>query len=167
MGKSAPRRRQADGRRLRSELTRQAIIDAYLGLLRETRLIPTATQIAQRAGCSVRSVFERFADLMTLSFAAADHALAQAGAEAEARDVDGDRQTRVRSQVATRAALCERWLPTWRALIRHQYDSEQLPARLERMYGLVFERLKLMYRPELSTLGEPERRQLLIALEAL
>jgi hypothetical protein len=93
--------------------------------------------------------------------------MAQASAQAEARDVDGDRQMRLKSQVATRAAVCERWLPIWRALVRHQYESEQLPARMGLVYDLVVERLKLMYRPELSTLDEPERSQLLIALEAL
>jgi AcrR family transcriptional regulator len=133
-----------DGRHVRSAQTRQSIIEAYLDLLRETPRIPTTSEIARRAGCSARSVFERFDDLLTLSFAAADHVLVQVSAEAEARDVDGDRQTRLKSQVATRAALCERWLPIWRALIRHQYGSEHLPARLERIYDLVFERLKLM-----------------------
>jgi AcrR family transcriptional regulator len=156
-----------DGRRVRSAQTRQSIIEAYLDLLRETPRIPTTQEIAQRAGCSQRSVFERFDDLLTLSFAAADHAMAQASAQAEARDVDGDRQMRLKSQVATRAAVCERWLPIWRALVRHQYESEQLPARMGLVYDLVVERLKLMYRPELSTLDEPERSQLLIALEAL
>jgi len=105
-----------DGRRQRSERTRQLIIEAYLALLRTKPRIPTSSEIAERAGYSVRSVFERFPDLLSLRVAATDHAFAQANAEAAPRDVDGDRLTRLRSQVETRAHTCERWLPFWRRL---------------------------------------------------
>jgi len=63
-----------DGRRLRSERTRQYIIEASLALLSESPRVPTAMQIAERAGYSVRSLFERFPDLLTRSLAAAAHA---------------------------------------------------------------------------------------------
>src|SRR3954469_2645741 len=92
-----------DGRRLRSERTRQTIIEAYLALLRESPKVPTAAQIAERAGYSVRSLFERFPDLLALSLAAADFAFAQANAQAAIRDVSADRPTRIRTQVETRA----------------------------------------------------------------
>jgi AcrR family transcriptional regulator len=167
MEEQVPRRRRPDGRLLRSAQTRRAIIDAYLDLLRTTPQIPTATQIAKHAGVSTRSVFERFEDLLTLSFAAADHVFAQGLAQAAPRHVDADRHTRLRSQVETRAEVCESWLPLWRALIRHQSASPLLHARIGRVYDMIAERLKLMYRPELSTLPEPERTQVLIALEAL
>ena len=169
MGRSGARKRRplGDGRRERSAQTRQQIIEAYLELLRASPRIPTAVEIAVKARCSPRSVYERFNDLLSLSFAAADHVLEQANAESQPRDIDGDRQTRLRSQVQIRARVCERWLPVWRALIRHQYESEHLPARLSRVYDMIAERLWLMYRPELETLPEPERSHLLIALEAL
>ena len=161
------RKRPIDGRRLRSERTRQLIIEAYLDLLRESPQPPTASQIAKRAGYSVRSVFERFADLLALSFAAADHAFAQGMAQAVIRHADADRRTRLRSQVETRAGVCERWLPLWRALLHNQSESELLKVRIGHMRDVVTSRLQLMYRPELSTLPETERTQLVIALEAL
>ena len=159
--------RLPDGRLQRSDQTKQKLIEAYLDLLREMPRIPTARQIAERAGRSTRSVFERFPDLLTLSFAAADHAFAPGVVQAAASKADGDRQTRLRSHVETRAQICEHWLPLWRALIRHESESPMLQARIGRVYDLIVERLQLMYRPELSTLAEPERRQVLIALEAL
>jgi AcrR family transcriptional regulator len=167
MDQSAPAYRPTDGRLLRSERTKQILIEAYLDLLRENPRIPTAADIAKRAGCSIRSVFERFADLLSLSFAAADYAFAQGMAQAVARHVDGDRQTRLRSQVETRAAVCEQWLPLWRALLRHQHESEELAFRIERMRDAIVGRLELMYRPELSTLPEAGRKPVVIALEAL
>lgn len=156
-----------DGRQLRSVRTKQRIIDAYLGLLRENPQVPTTAQIAKRAGCSTRSVFERFTDLPTLSFAAADYAFAQGMAQVVARNVDADRQTRLRSQVKTRAEICEQWLPIWRVLIHNQNESQSLKTRIDHMRDVIADRLQLMYERELSTLAEPERRQLLIALEAL
>jgi AcrR family transcriptional regulator len=76
--------RPLDGRRLRSARTRQLIIEAYLALLRENPRIPTAASIAQRAGCSVRSIFERFPDLHALRVAATDEALLKASTEVAA-----------------------------------------------------------------------------------
>ena len=67
-----------DGRRLRSERTKQSIMEAYIELLREKPEVPTAAQIAARAGISTRSVFERFVDLQGLSLATVDHAFARA-----------------------------------------------------------------------------------------
>src|SRR4029077_19009000 len=103
-----PKPPRVDGRRLRSERTKQLIIEAFLSLLREEPVMPTAVQIAERAGYSVRSIFERFPDLVALRVAATDYALAQALALAPARQVDADRETRVKSQVETRAFTCER-----------------------------------------------------------
>ncbi|HLG49739.1 MAG TPA: hypothetical protein VKY24_26095 [Reyranella sp.] len=156
-----------DGRRLRSERTRHLIIEAYLSLLRDSSQVPTSAQIAERAGYSVRSVFERFPDLMSLRIAATDYAFAKSTADAELRDLDGDRSTRIRSQVETRARTCEAWLPMWRALNANQGDSDELRSRVRLARELIFRRLELMYQPELSTLAEPLRRYTLIALEAL
>jgi AcrR family transcriptional regulator len=156
-----------DGRRLRSERTRQHIIEAYLALLRESPRVPTGAQIAERAGYSVRSLFERFPDLLALSLAAADFAFAQANAQAVIRNVSADRPTRIRTQVETRAGTCERWLPLWRALEVNQHHSPELQQRLRFMREAVMRRLELMYRPELSTLVGAEHRRILIALEAL
>lgn len=167
MDQSAPPHRRTDGRLLRSERTKQVLIEAYLDLLRENPQIPTAADIAKRANCSQRSVFERFSDLLTLSLAAADYAFAQGMAQAVARNVDGDRQARLRSQVETRAAVCERWLPLWRALLHHQHESDKLAFRIERMRDAVVARLEMMYRRELLTLSEAERKPVLLALEAL
>ncbi|MGZ5905331.1 MAG: hypothetical protein ACXWKQ_08290 [Reyranella sp.] len=154
-----------DGRRRRSERTRLAIIEAYLELLRRNSAMPTAAQLADQAGCSVRSIFERFSDLNALSLATADYAIAKGQAEAVPRDVDGDRSTRIRSHVETRAFACEKWLPLWRIVIG--LDQPELRTRVEWVRLANIERMKLMYRLELSLLAEPVRAELLIALAML
>jgi len=60
-----------DGRRMRSERSRQAIIDAMLKLVEEGVLVPTAQQVSERAGVGIRSVFRHFSDMESL-FATAD-----------------------------------------------------------------------------------------------
>ena len=53
---------QRDGRTVRAERTRQALVDSLLGLLDEGQMTPTAAAIAARAGVSERSVFQHFPD---------------------------------------------------------------------------------------------------------
>ncbi|MCA0301001.1 MAG: hypothetical protein LCH95_01235 [Proteobacteria bacterium] len=156
-----------DGRRLRSERTRQLIIEAYLALLWRNQRMPTAAQIATEAGYSTRSIFERFVDLNALTLATADYAIAQAQAEAVPQDVDADRASRIRSHVATRAAACERWLPLWRVLVGSQDDIPELRTRVVlARYGNI-ERMRLMYRPELEALTDTVREGLLFVLGTL
>src|SRR5215468_4234520 len=119
-----------DRRRLRSARTKQAIIEAYLALVLERPQIPTATRIADRAGCSVRSVFERFSDLHALRVAVMDYALADATARVAMRAPEGDRRARLRTHVETRGMICERWLPMWRALTLNQGESAELKMRV-------------------------------------
>jgi AcrR family transcriptional regulator len=161
LGSNLPK---VDGRRIRSERNRQMIIDAYLRLLRRNPTMPTASQIAEEAYCSVRSVFQHFSNLKTLTLATADHAIAVGQAEAVARNVDADRATRIRSHVETRALACEKWLPLWKVLVRQ--EQAELRQRVSLVRAENIERIKLMYRPELATLQEPDRDQLLLALTA-
>jgi len=154
-----------DGRRLRTKRTRQALIEAFLRLLRRKPAMPTSSEIAEEAGCSVRSVFWHFRDLDLLSLAAADYAIAQAQAEAVARHVDADRTTRIQSHVETRAFVCEKWLPLWRLIVRQ--EQPELRKRAAMVRSISIERLKLMYGPELSRLAELEHDRLIMALAAL
>lgn len=164
----APRKpRRPDGRHQRSVRTRKAIIEAYLSLLRETPLVPTAMQISQRAGCSTRLVFERFTDLPTLGLAAVDYVIGLGLSTPVGDKAEADRQTRLRFQVVTRAWTCEAWLPMWRVLLRHEDQGDVVKVRLEQVRTAIVARLELMYAPELGTLLETERHHVLIGLEAL
>ncbi len=158
-----------DGRRLRSERTRQLIIEAYLALLLEHRRMPTTAEIAGRAGYSVRSIFERFSDLDALSLAAADYAIALGQAEAVARDAEGDRAARIRSHVRTRAQACEKWLPLWRMLTAKPVQEQitDLRLRVLAVRRANVERVELMYQPELARLDPPAREALVMAVVTL
>ena len=76
-----------DGRRLRTERSRQAIIEASLKLIAEGTLVPTAQLIADRAEVGIRSFFRHFPDMEALFTAVDDY-----GREAtEALFIGGDR----------------------------------------------------------------------------
>ena len=62
-----------DGRRLRSERTRLAIINAALAQQKEGVLVPTAQQISDRAGVLIRTFFRHFEDMEALFKAADSH----------------------------------------------------------------------------------------------
>ena len=158
---------RVDGRHLRSERTKRLIVEAYMALVRENNQMPTAVQIAERAGYSVRSIFERFPDLLAIRIAATDFAIGEAKALGAPRDITADRPTRIRSQVETRARGCERWLPFWRVLKANSNDSPELQQRIKMIRQLVLMRIELMFKPELGTLAESDRVKTLIALEAL
>ena len=87
--------------------------------------------------------------------------------QAAVPNADADLHIRLKSQVETRAAICEQWLPLWRALVRYQSVSEELAIRIKRIRDVMVARLDLVYRPELSTLSEAEQTRLLIALDIL
>ena len=55
-----------DGRRLRSERSRQAIIDASIDLINGGVLVPTAQLISERASVGIRSFFRHFVDMESL-----------------------------------------------------------------------------------------------------
>ncbi len=96
-----------DGRRLRSERSKQAIIDAALELMTEGVLIPTAQQISDRAEVGIRSFFRHFDDMETL-FVALD---ARTREETESQFLGGKREgsldERIRNAVAHRGRSYE------------------------------------------------------------
>jgi AcrR family transcriptional regulator len=58
--------KKPDGRLLRSERSRQQIIDATRELVNEGVLVPTAQNVADRAEVGIRTVFRHFADMEAL-----------------------------------------------------------------------------------------------------
>lgn len=55
-----------DGRLLRSERTRQAIVDALLDLIKGGTLRPSSAEIAEKAGVTQRTLFNQFGAMDTL-----------------------------------------------------------------------------------------------------
>jgi AcrR family transcriptional regulator len=153
--------------RRRTKATELLVIDAYLSLLGEKANAPTASEIATRARCSRRTVFERFANLAALSLAGADRALAQAIERTAGTELQGDRDARLKSEIEGRVEMCERWRPLCHALVRDGRVSRRGAARIRRMREALARRTECTYEAELATMSRSERMQLRIALDVL
>lgn len=158
---------RVDGRRARSLRTRSLILEAYLVLLREKKDIPTSEQVAQRAGLSTRAVFAHFADREALAVAAFDLVLSSARSTPFNDKVVADRPSRIRFQVAIRAASCEAWQPLWQVVMIGQFKSPDIAKRIELVRARMRGRVETIYQPELASLAEPQRTATLSALETL
>jgi AcrR family transcriptional regulator len=86
---------EIDGRTLRGERNRQALLDAALEMLEEGNLAPSAQEIAERAGVGLRGVFRHFGDMEGL-FVATEERLLERG---EARFAGGNREGSFRERL--------------------------------------------------------------------
>lgn len=93
-----------DGRRLRAERGRSAVVQATFDLIQEGGN-PTIAEIADRAGISERTVFRYFPDRDTLMAAVASEVVPLVAPLLEATRPDGDLATRARALVAARVEL--------------------------------------------------------------
>ena len=57
---------QLDGRRLRSERSKRAILDACIKLVNSGSLVPTAQSVSDEAGVPIRTLFRHFPDMEAL-----------------------------------------------------------------------------------------------------
>ena len=97
---------RVDGRTLRRTRNRTAVIVALLEIIREGNLHPGASEIADRAGVSHRSIFRYFDDLDDLVRTSIDHAFAEAGPLADIPEIgEGPLPQRIDTFVDARLGL--------------------------------------------------------------
>jgi AcrR family transcriptional regulator len=156
-----------DGRRRRSINTRQKLIQAYLHFVKERKERPTVLEIAQRAGCSRRSLFQRFESVNLLAAAAFDQATQGSRTTPGSEAVEADRQTRIGIQAELRARICEELWPLWDVVRQSQDEAPALRTRIEELREFARVQLEELYRPELDALSLTTRTGVVIALEAV
>ena len=157
---------KVDGRTLRSERTRERIVGAALDLIREGEAQPRTAVIADRAGVSVRSIFQHFADTEALFIAVADRVVRDVLKLARAIPESASLDDRVGALLEQRAEICETLMPLLRSAAIHQSGSASLAerARAGRMYARF--RSEQVLRPELDRLPPTVRQETLDALTA-
>ncbi len=98
-----------DGRSLRRERNREAVIEAFLALVREGDFDPGGAEIAERAGVSHRSVFRYFDDLADLMLTAIRRELERGLPLGEIDDVgEGPFDERLERLVDARLAMFDK-----------------------------------------------------------
>ncbi|MFO1080245.1 MAG: hypothetical protein U1E23_06385 [Reyranellaceae bacterium] len=159
-----PLRGITDGRVQRSLRTRLAIVEAFRTLVAETGRFPTAEDLSERSGASIRTVFERFGDLAGVAAAVFDEILEEYGdlpwpSPALALPERIERHVFLRSEVA------ERWQKGWRIL--QDMDEERMSERVRLAVDATRRQIETLYAPELASLDEPQRQAVMVSLEAV
>jgi TetR/AcrR family transcriptional regulator, regulator of autoinduction and epiphytic fitness len=157
----------ADGRAARSHRTRRAIIDAMRALHAEGELRPTVPRIAERAGVSLRTVWQQFADREALLVEAVKRDREIHRSLVKRIDPDQPLADRVEAFATQRAMVLEEMTPTWRAArIEQPFSAELQHDRKWRNSGGRAE-VELVFAPELAQLPGLQRDQLVDALHAI
>lgn len=100
-----------DGRVRRGARNRSYIMDAIFELVQEGVLLPTAEQVAQRAGVGTRTVFRHYDDMESLFAEMQSRLEREVRALLEGPPIEGPVEERVRQLVARRARIFERITP--------------------------------------------------------
>lgn len=153
-----------DGRTLRALRTRESIVDATIAQIDDGDLRPTAPRVAARAGVSVRSVFQHFADLESLHAAVAERLAERLAALVLPIGADLPLEERIERFVHQRGTLLDAVTPIRRAAAVHGPFSPEIRARLRDGQAFLRAELERTFAPELAAAAEPE--VLLDALDA-
>lgn len=139
-----------DGRRARRHRSRDLVVEALLGLLDEGVVRPTAQQVAERSGVSLRSIFRIFDDVETLHTAAASHQLSRVRHLFVDVAAVGTVADRVGSMVDINARLYESVAPVRRAALRAAPESAPLREQLARVRGWLRSEIERVFAEELA-----------------
>jgi TetR/AcrR family transcriptional regulator, regulator of autoinduction and epiphytic fitness len=153
-----------DGRTIRAERTRQALVDALFALLEDGELRPTAERIAERAGVSERSVFQHFPDREALLEAVARQEYERVVAALEPVDASRPLAERLDTFIAQRVRLLERITPVRRAAVLIEHESDVVAGWLTTARQAAAMEVERVFRRELERAEAGERAVLLAAL---
>ncbi len=157
-----------DGRQLRRQRNREAVVDALLDLYRDGNLRPSTEEIAARSGLSPRSLFRYFDDVDDLTRTAIVRMEGRAVALVPVAAVPSDRLvTKVAAIVDQRFRLFDA-VGSAAAVSRLRSPFQPiLSARLTRNRSFLRLQLATLFAPELDLLGPPAASMALAAADVL
>jgi TetR/AcrR family transcriptional regulator, regulator of autoinduction and epiphytic fitness len=153
-----------DGRSARALRTREAIVDACISLVEEGELRPTAPRVAERAGVSVRSVFQHFDDLPSLHLAVTERIAERVSVLLHPVDLTMPLGQRIDVFVRHRGALLEALAPFQRAANVHGPFAPEIRQALRSATSYLRQEVARAFEPELAQVPDRERRELLDGL---
>lgn len=155
-----------DGRAARALRTREAIVDACIAMVEEGDVRPTAPRLAERAGVSVRSVFQHFDDLPSLHIAVTQRIAERMSALLVPADTDLPLGPRIERFVEHRSALLEALTPFQRAAQVHSPFAPEIRLAITQSASYLGNEVAATFAPELDACEPGEREELLEALTA-
>ncbi|HEX9063852.1 MAG TPA: TetR/AcrR family transcriptional regulator [Streptosporangiaceae bacterium] len=167
LGKLAADIEPSDGRAARSHRTRRAIVDAMRALHAEGDLRPTVPRIAARAGVSLRTVWQQFADRDALLLEAVRRDREIQRSLVGKIDQNQPLADRIEAFIGQRTRVLEVMTPTWRAARVHQPLSAELRGDRKKRNAGARAEVEQVFAPELGKLDNRERELLASALHAI
>lgn len=158
---------KVDGRTARAERTRNAVVDALLDLIDGGTLQPTAQEVAERAGVSLRIVYFHFEDLQKLFAAAAARQTARIVADVKMLSADGTLAERLDAFVAARVRIYQRVFNTRRAARLYEHAAPLVANTLAFVRAAKREEAERVFGKELARLPPQRRRDRAAALGAV
>lgn len=154
-----------DGRTARSARTRDAVVAAFLDLLEGGTLRPTARQVAERAGVSLRSVFQHFADLESLFAEVAGRQIQRLQDLWPAPPANAPYPDRLAMFVAQRSRILEAISPVRRAAVLQEPFSDVVAQRLKWVRDAAQAEVATTFASEIAGRAPADRAVLLAALD--
>lgn len=139
----------SDGRRRRSQQSRDRIVEAMLALVEEGAISPGAEDVAQRASVGLRSVFRHFKDMDSL-YAEMAIRLSRVYESALAPFAADSWNGQLFEAIDRRVVIFERLLPFKRAADAHRHKSPVLAAHHAASLSLLRARLQPLLPPHLQ-----------------
>ena len=159
----------ADGRRLRAARNYESVVTAVLDIARECPpggiYLPSAAEVAARAGVSERTVFRHFADLNALFVAAASRMRPIQDAYMGPRPNAPRVTDRIAELVQLRSKLYEEVAPVRRVAIHLSHTHPLLVEQLAHAFTAARAQVADVFAPELSRLDAKSRSLMLDSLD--
>jgi TetR/AcrR family transcriptional regulator of autoinduction and epiphytic fitness len=156
-----------DGRSARAARTRDAVVDALLSLLDDGNLRPTAREVAQRAGVSLRSVYVHFDDLDDLFTAAAHQHFERVRDLIERIPDQGPLEARLDLFTRQRARIHEASAQVRRAAVLQEPFSHALAEVLSLARKLSRAEIELVFGNEIGRREGDDRARVVVELDML
>jgi len=122
--------KESDGRRLRSEASRERIVKSMLELVSAGDVSPSAESVARRAGVGLRTVFRHFDNMESLYREIDSLITAEVLTFVERPFQSGTWQDKLQEIVERRVRIFERILPIKTAADVHRHSSPFLERRM-------------------------------------
>lgn len=148
MDNSSPKP-STDGRRRRSEQSRDKIVAAMLALIEEGALTPSAEAVAARAGVGLRSVFRRFKDMESL-YHEITLTLSRGYELWTVPFESSDWRGMLAETMDRRFTAFERLLPFRRAANAHRHESPMIQAEHDRIFAMTRAQLASVLPPKIA-----------------
>ena len=154
-----------DGRTLRRLNSYDRAVDALLDLIESGVPSPTAQQIAEKSGISVRTVFRLTEDIESLHAAAIERQIQRTAHLYVKLPATGSLGARIRALVDNRASVFEAIAPTRRVADRLAEGSPQITAGLAFHHQILQMQVAELFDRELSRISRVRRPDALNAID--